>query len=58
MSNEINFIKEHIDILQDYFLKHDGWACNKDNIEDVFDSWLQYQDIDTLQAIVLQMQTN
>ncbi len=30
-----------LDEAEDYFMKNDGWNCNKDNIEDRFSAWLE-----------------
>ena len=35
-----------------YFQKNDGWNCNKDNIEDYFESWLSDLDLEDLKKII------
>ena len=38
--------------IKNAIIKHDGWACNKDNFENMFDAWLERTDLETLQVIV------
>lgn len=48
------YIEYNIEILQDYFQREDdiGMMCNKDNIEEYFDRWLEQTDYSELVEII------
>jgi len=44
--------EEQEEKLQDAFVKGDGWACNKDNIEDLFEGWVENLPLETFKKII------